>query len=126
MNKISSILLILMSFLVMAHVVVPHHHHHDRIYLIMEENHENHDGHPSGENKCHHGNLIDEVLVCASTSYSFEHKQIFIQPLFDVFYTVGLNMTYIFKKLDGLFSLNIYIPKGPPLFLWSLRAPPCI
>ena len=77
MNKLFSILVVLTSLLVVTHVVVPHHHHHDRIYLLLEESHENHDGHAADENKCHHGDAVAEVLMIQETISQEEFEEFF-------------------------------------------------
>ncbi|HAE24737.1 MAG TPA: hypothetical protein DCG33_05300 [Prevotellaceae bacterium] len=124
MNKLFSILVVLTSLLVVTHVVVPHHHHHDRIYLLLEESHENHDGHAADENKCHHGDAVAEVLVCASCFVSSNCETLILQPLASFPFTIQSFIALVVKTASPLVCRDIFPFPGPPLLSWGLRAPP--
>lgn len=76
MKRFLSVLLVMLSVLVVAHAVIPHHHHRDRIYLLIEENHEQHESGEPTSGTCHHGNSTAEVLVNAAQSLSSPQKNI--------------------------------------------------
>lgn len=126
MRRSMSILMLMMSCLVVAHVIVPHHHHTDRIYLLLEESHEHHDGHEDRDhNTCHHGAATAENLICSAES-AFANATPSFMPIVTLLCFLTEEMVLDTESGQDFHIYNDNIPNAPPLLSWSLRAPPSI
>ena len=117
-------MVVLTSLLVVTHVVVPHHHHHDRIYLLLEESHEDHRDHADGENKCHHGEAVAEVLVCACGDTCGNGEISVVQHSAGFMDMTQRAIPGIMRMATPFVHKNTIPFQGPPLLSWGLRAPP--